>query len=218
MPANDVDTALASLETALQARRHGATSRHRLLIALVLSFVLAVLVGIAVTSGSRAAPLAFINLRHQVPGRAASTSWESGGTLQGAAESVLASALREQRIDSLASLEEKRVRRLFVGAGTQPTQAALRAATDASVALLGDIQCAQIEGEAVEGPKTVRSALRLESFRVESGQPLGREEAEGVATDENLARACDMAAAAAMTNLAERMARQLAGQLGAARP
>jgi hypothetical protein len=214
VPASDVDAALGSLQSALDARRRAATSRRRLALALGLSFVLALGIGALVTSGGQAAPLAFVNLRHAVPGRASFSSWESGGVLGGEAERALAAALQARGITCLGALEEKNVRRLFVGAGVQPTQDALRSATEARVAVLGDAQCSQIEGEAVDGPKTVRSALRVEALELESGRTLDRAEAEGKATDDNLARACDLAATAAMAGLADRLAGQLAAQLG----
>lgn len=214
IPAADVDTALASLELALKDRRRARGARRRFGLALAAGFSLAVVAGYLTFGGAAGKPLVFINLRHQLPGRAAASSWENGSALQGQAENALVTALTSQGIPVVIRLEEKNVRRLFVGAATQPTVVALRAATDASAVLLGDSQCAQVEGEAVDGPKTVRSTLRVEMLNVASGQVLFRDAAEATAIDANLVLACTQATTAAAREMGERLARQAAALLG----
>ncbi len=214
LPEADVDAALATLDGALESRRQAGRRQRRGLAVFASGFLIAGLAGYLLSAGSASGPTVFVNLRHEQPGLQARSSWGQGNALGGAGEREIADALNRAGLRVVEQLEPKQVRRLFVGAGVEPSLAAIRAATPASLAALGEARCVQIGGAAGEGAKEMRVMLALRVKSLDGDATVARAAAEGKGLGADVATACEQAAQAAARAMAPGIAAQVAAQAG----
>ena len=209
LPEQDVEQSLATLEHEL-LRRHGARRRRMVVVAVAAAALVALgLIGWFALLAPLRASAVFINLRHEAPNRRPHHSWQTS-SLDGRAERALAAALSAQEVVVIDALDADVHRRLFVGAQMQPTRAALKGATAATHAALGDLRC----DAAGDG---VRATLSLRVIDLRSGAVLERARAEGAAQGSQIGAACEAAGALAARTVAAKLAGRVAARLGRSR-